>query len=496
VTVPRGVSPWLDGGAPVGPPLAGDVRADVVVIGAGFTGLWTALQLVERDPALEVVVLEATVVGYGASGRNGGFVDPSLTHGIHNGLAHFPDEIDELVRLGAENLAELIAFVHDHDIACHLEPVGTIEVATEPWQLADLEAGTVAHARAGERVELLDAERLRKEVDSPTYLGGLHRPDGGALVDPAALARGLARVARERGVTIHEGSPVEALEPRGAGVRARTPGGRVDADRAVLATNAYSHHVLPRLGRWFVPVYDHVLLTEPLTPEQLGRIGWRGRQGLADTANQFHYYRLTPDDRILWGGYDAIYRYGSRVGPRYDHRRATYDLLARNFRRTFPQLDDVRFDRWWGGAIATTTRFTVTFGDALGGGSSGPSATPASASRRPGSRARAHRPAARAVVAPARAAVHDDQAVPVPARAAAVGRGPGDPQGDPAGRRPGGTARPVAHGPRPRRDRLRLVTRPRRPRPASPDDPTGGRSGTRHPGRSRPHPTAAEEETS
>jgi glycine/D-amino acid oxidase-like deaminating enzyme len=363
----RGVTAWLDGSVPVGPPLAGDVRADVVIVGAGFTGLWTALHLTDRDPSLDVVVLEAAVVGHGASGRNGGFVDPSLTHGIHNGLAHFPDEIDELVRLGAENLAELTAFVHDHAIDCHLAPVGAIDVATAAWQLAELEEGVAAYERASERVELLDADAVRKEVDSPTYLGGLHRPDGGGLVDPGALARGLARVATERGVTIHEGSPVAELTAHGTGVVARTPGGRVVADRAVIATNAYSHQLLPGLGRWFVPVYDHVLLTEPLSAEQLGRIGWERRQGLSDAGNQFHYYRLTPDDRILWGGYDAIYRYGSKVGARYDHRRATYDLLARNFRTTFPQLADVRFERWWGGAIATTTRFTATFGDALGG---------------------------------------------------------------------------------------------------------------------------------
>jgi glycine/D-amino acid oxidase-like deaminating enzyme len=363
----RGVSSWLDGDGPHGPPLVADVRADIVIVGAGFTGLWTALQLTERDPSLDVVVLEAAVVGYGASGRNGGFVDPSLTHGIHNGLAHYPGEIDELVRLGAENYAELVAFVAEHDIDCHLASVGSIDVATEAWQLADLEESAEVHARAGERVTLLSAEEVRKEVDSPTYLGGLHRPDGGGLVDPGALVRGLARVALERGVTIHEGSPVVGIDPRGTGVVVRTAAGAVTADRAVLATNAYSHTVLPRTGRWFVPVYDYVLLTAPLTDEQLGRIGWHNRQGLADAANQFHYYRLTPDQRILWGGYDAIYRFGSPVGPAQDHRRATYDLLASHFRATFPQLDDVPFERWWGGAIATTSRFTVTFGEELDG---------------------------------------------------------------------------------------------------------------------------------
>jgi glycine/D-amino acid oxidase-like deaminating enzyme len=363
----RGLTAWLDGGTPVGAPLVTDRRADIAIIGGCFTGLWTALRLKERDPSLDIVLLEAAVVGYGASGRNGGFIEPSLTHGIHNGLTHFPDEIDELVRLGVENLAELVAFVGEHEIDCHLQPSGVIDVATQPWHLEELSAAVAAYERAGERVELLDRDRMRKEVDSPTYLGGLHRPDGGGTLDPGALVRGLARVALARGVTIHEGSPVTELTPAGTGVLVRTTGGSLRAERVVLATNAYSHQLLPRLRHWFVPVYDYVLLTEPLDAEQLGRIGWERRQGLADASNQFHYYRLTPDDRILWGGYDAIYRFGNAVAPRHDHRRATYDLLARHFRETFPQLGDVRFDRWWGGAIATTTRFTVTFGEALGG---------------------------------------------------------------------------------------------------------------------------------
>ncbi len=363
----RGVSTWLDASAPTGPPLRGERRADVVVVGGGFTGLWTALELTSRAPHLEVVVLEAEVLGYGASGRNGGFVDPSLTHGLHNGLAHFPDEIDELIREGATNYAEIVAFVRDHAIDAHLNSVGVIDVATEPWQVADLEEGAEVHQRVGERVELLDRERMRKQVDSPTYLAGLHRPEAGGTVDPGALVRGLGRVARDRGVAIHEQTRVTGIARHGTGVRVVTAGGEVVADQAVLATNAYSHKVLRRTGTWFVPVYDQVLVTAPLTAEQLARIGWEGRQGLGDAANQFHYYRLTPDDRILWGGYDAIYRYGNKVGPAYDHRRATYDLLARNFRRTFPQLDDVPFERWWGGPIATTTRFTVTFGEELGG---------------------------------------------------------------------------------------------------------------------------------
>jgi glycine/D-amino acid oxidase-like deaminating enzyme len=367
MTTPRGVSYWLDGGAAVRPSLSGDRRADVVVIGAGFTGLWTALALTDRDPSLDVVVVEAETVGHGASGRNGGFVEPSLTHGVLNGRAHFPDELDELTRLGEENYRGLVDDVRRWGIAADLDEVGVLEVATAPWQVEELSGSAEVYRAAGERVEVLDAEDARAELDSPTYLGALHRPDGGATVHPGALVRGLADVAEGRGITIHEHSPVVDVAARGPGVVVSTPGGAVVADRAVLATNAYSHRVLRRTARHFVPVHDYVLVTAPLTAEQLARIGWKRRQGVADGGNQFHYYRLTADDRILWGGYDAIYRFGSGVGPRHDHRRATYDLLASHFRATFPQLADVRFERWWGGPIATTTRFTATFGEALGG---------------------------------------------------------------------------------------------------------------------------------
>jgi glycine/D-amino acid oxidase-like deaminating enzyme len=367
VTAAAGPSFWQDGAGPARPPLRGERRADVVVIGAGFTGLWTALQLHDRDPMLDVVVLEAARVGYGASGRNGGFVDPSLTHGLHNGIAHFPDEIDELSSLGEDNLRGLFADVERFGIDCDLRRVGLLDVATEAWQLEDLADAVDVHERAGGKVELLDAAAARDLVDSPTYLGALHHPDGGATVDPGRLARGLADELDRRGVPIHEASPVTDLAVDGTGVRVTTDAGAVRAGHAVLATNAYSHRLLRRTARHFVPVHDYVLLTAPLTPAQLARVGWEARQGVADAGNQFHYYRLTADDRILWGGYDAVYRYGNGVGPRDDHRRATYDLLARHFRTTFPQLDDVPFERWWGGPIATTTRFTAAFGEALGG---------------------------------------------------------------------------------------------------------------------------------
>jgi glycine/D-amino acid oxidase-like deaminating enzyme len=168
-------------------------------------------------------------------------------------------------------------------------------------------------------------------------------------------------------VTIHESSRVTDVERRAGGVRVRTAAGTVvTADHVVVATSAYSGW-FPRLSNHFVPVYDYVLVSDPMSPEQRESIGWRRRQGMSDANNQFHYFRLTADDRILWGGYDAIYHFGNGVGPQFDRRPTTFAMLEAQFRAAFPQLAGLRFPYRWGGAIDTTSRFTVTFGQALGG---------------------------------------------------------------------------------------------------------------------------------
>lgn len=350
---------WLDGAdrpSPL-PALAGDHRADLAVVGGGFSGLWTALLAKRADPAQHVVLLEASRVAWAATGRNGGFCDASLTHGHANGAERFPDEIDRLDALGRDNLAAIGAFVAEEAVPCHWEPTGTLDVATAPWQLSALEPDAEG---------FLDAEAVRAEVDSPTYLGGRWDRDGCALVDPAALAFGLLRACLAAGVEVFEESPVEALERNGRWVDARCAYGRVTADRVALGTNAFPP-LLAKVRPYVIPVYDHVLVTEPLGPERLARIGWRHRQGLSDSGNQFHYYRLTADDRILWGGYEATYHYGKQVRDDYDQDPAVFSLLARHFYDTFPQLADVGFTHRWGGAIDTCSRFCAFFGTAMGG---------------------------------------------------------------------------------------------------------------------------------
>ncbi len=359
---------WLDDPARPAPrdPLDGEHRVDLAVIGAGFTGLWSALVALEADPSRSVALLEAREVASAASGRNGGFVDASLTHGLANGVGRFPSQIGTLERLGLENLDAIEATVAAEGIDAHFERNGAIDVATEPWQLAELdEAAALARAH-GHDVELLGECELRAEIASPTYLGGLRTRQRTAIVHPARLAWGLADAIEHRGGRIYEASAVRSLAPAGEGVALTTASGRLLAQRAVLATSAFPPLVGGIRSR-VLPVYDYVLATEPLSPAQREAIGWRNREGLADVGNQFHYYRLTADDRIVFGGYDAVYYYNNGLRDELAVREPTFERLASHFLSTFPQLEGVRFSHAWGGAIDTCSRFCVFFGQALEG---------------------------------------------------------------------------------------------------------------------------------
>jgi glycine/D-amino acid oxidase-like deaminating enzyme len=343
------------------PQLDGDVHCDLAVVGGGYSGLWTALRAKERHPERDVVLVEADRIGGAASGRNGGFCEASLTHGEANGRSRWPDEADRLEELGLANLDEIEATLQRYGIDCDFRRTGVLNVATQPHEVDELRAGA-----DGRSTVFLDEQAVRAEVGSPTYLAGLWSKDTCALVDPARLAWGLAETAERLGVRIVEGTSVERIRRAGGRIDVRTAHGTVHARQVALGTNAY-RPLLRRLRLATVPVYDYALMTEPLSDEQLASIGWSHRQGLADCGNQFHYYRMTADNRILWGGYDAIYHYGRQVRASYDQRQETFDVLARQFFQTFPQLAGVRFSHQWGGAIDTCTRFCAFFGTAHGG---------------------------------------------------------------------------------------------------------------------------------
>jgi glycine/D-amino acid oxidase-like deaminating enzyme len=369
----RPVPFWLDqphAPAP-SPPLSGRERADLAVVGGGFTGLWTALLAKEADPGRDVVLLEARRAAWAGTGRNGGFCAASLTHGLANGLDRFPGELPQLLRLGRENLDEIEKAVSRHGIDCAFERTGELAVATQPWQARALQASAAAAGELGIGVTLLDQAAVQAQVHSPAYLAGLWDTAGCALIDPAALAWGLRRACLEAGVRIYEHSPVTAIDtapgPADSGpLILATPGGEVTARRVALGTGAFAP-LLRRLRHYLVPVYDYVLMTEPLSDAQLASIGWAARMGIGDSANQFHYYRLTRDNRILWGGYDAIYHYGGRITAGLDQRPATFTLLARHFFETFPQLAGLSFSHAWGGVIDTCSRFCAFYGTARQG---------------------------------------------------------------------------------------------------------------------------------
>ncbi|TDU75682.1 FAD-dependent oxidoreductase [Streptomyces sp. KS 21] len=364
------VSYWLDDpGKPAAQPaLTSDEACDLLVIGAGYSGLWTALIAKERDPARDVVLIESKEAGWAASGRNGGFCAASLTHGLANGMARWPGELAKLEELGARNLDEIEAAIARYGIDCDFERTGEIDVATEPHQVEELrelyeEAGKLG---LGGGSRWLDRDELRAEVDSPTFLAGLWDTDGVAMLNPAKLAWGLKEACLSLGVRIYENTRGLSLASSGAGMAVRTPYGRIFARRVALGTNIFPS-LVKRIRPFTVPVYDYALMTEPLTAEQLGAIGWQNRQGLGDSANQFHYFRITPENRILWGGYDAVYPYRGKLDSEYDHRPETYLKLAQHFFSAFPQLEGIKFSHAWGGAIDTCSRFSAFFGTAHGG---------------------------------------------------------------------------------------------------------------------------------
>ncbi|PKH40621.1 Glycine/D-amino acid oxidase [Nocardioides alpinus] len=354
---------WLEdlGATTPHPELTASTTADLTIVGGGYLGLWSAVHAKRRDPGRRVVLLEAHTLGWAASGRNGGFVDASLTHGEDNGRSRWPEEYDVLARLGAENLDGFEADVRELGLDCQWERTGMLSVAVEEHQVAWLH----------DEPDALDRAQVRAEVDSPLFLAGRQDADGCALVHPARLARELARVAADLGVEIHEHTAVTGLRRSRSGgasgaVEVLTDRATLTSEHVVLATNVFPS-LLRRNRLMTVPVYDYVLMTEPLSPHQLASIGWAGRQGLGDLAHQFHYARLSADHRILWGGYDAVYPAGGRVSVRHEDRPESHARLASHFLATFPQLEDVMFTHRWAGAIDTCTQFTAFYGLTHGG---------------------------------------------------------------------------------------------------------------------------------
>lgn len=358
---------WLDDPAKPNPepPLTQNISTDLLIIGAGFTGLWTALQAKEEDPNRDIVILEAGESAIGASGRNGGFMDASITHGFLNGYSRWRDEFSTLYALGIQNLAEIESTIKRLGIECDYQNSGEVDLATEPYMLADFKEIIDLAKPYNIHFQYLDRDQIQNVIKSPIYIGGLQRQDS-SLVNPAQLAWGLRKACLNLGVRLYEHTPVTNLIEENNKLIAHTPHAKIIANKVALATNAFPP-LLKEIKQYVVPVYDYALMTEPLTTSQRDSIGWHGREGLSDANNQFHYFRTTADGRILWGGFDAVYHWNNGFGTHLENRPASFALLAEHFSQAFPSFEGIRFTHAWGGAIDTCARFSPFWGTAHNG---------------------------------------------------------------------------------------------------------------------------------
>jgi putative aminophosphonate oxidoreductase len=336
---------WLDEALPgeePAPPLQGDVRADVCIVGGGYTGLWTALELAHAGA--DVVLLEAGVCGGGASGRNGGFV---LSWWSKFGTLKKLFGVDEglrLARAAAESVHAIGAFCTEHGIDAHYRGEGWLWAATNEAQVGAWEPVVAALAASGEEpFQPLSPGEVAERAGSDRYIAGVWEASG-ATVQPAALALGLRRVARERGVRVHEGSPVTAIE-RSRPPVVRTADGSVSTERVVVATGAWAISV-PELRRALVVVSSDMIATEP-APELVHDRGL----GVSDSRLLVHYHRTTPDGRIALGRGGGTLAYGHRVGDRFDGASPQRHVVEASLRRLFPHLAEVPVAASWQGPI-------------------------------------------------------------------------------------------------------------------------------------------------
>jgi len=338
----------LEGESPR-PALAGEERADICIVGGGYTGLWTALRIKESDPAADVVVVEGDVCGGGASGRNGGFAMTLGHHFLNLREVCGTEEAVRLARASAEAVREIGRVCSEHGIDADYRLDGWLWVATNDAQRGAWESTIAAIEQAGESpFARLDPEEVRRRSGSAAHLEGVFEGVT-ATMHPAQLARGLARVAEEKGVRIFERSPMVGLE-REAQLAVRTPLGRVRAERVVLALNAWAAR-LRELRNGFVVMGSDVVAT-PELPEVLERIGWTDGVAISDSRLMVHYYRTTSSGRVIFGKGGSALAFGGRVGVAGTARRRTW--VTERLHRTYPELAAHPIDAYWTGPIDRT----------------------------------------------------------------------------------------------------------------------------------------------
>ena len=343
-------------------PLDGRRRADVVVVGGGYSGLWTAWYLLARDPALDVLVIEAETVGFGASGRNGAWLSPGL--GVSPGeLARrsSPGIAATTIRAMRDTVDEVERVCAEAGIDARLRRGGILRIARGPHERPALHAGLQVMRELGvdDGLVLLDPDELHQRVAVGGAEGALFDPYG-AVVHPGRLVRGLARRLEERGATVVEGTRVTEVRDGPPQPTVVTDRGEVTADAVVLATEAWLPQ-LPGHARDVMPLYSLIVLTEPIDDARWAQIGWQGHECLASHRYTVDYLSRTVDGRVLFGGRGAPYHFGSSVAPEYDHHEPTHALLRRQLVDWFPALEGVAIDHEWGGPLAMPRDWMPSF---------------------------------------------------------------------------------------------------------------------------------------
>lgn len=336
------------------------VTTDVLVVGGGFTGLWSAIQLATRFPYLSVTLVDKATFAGEATSRNGGFIHATLTHGFENSLQHWPRETQTLIELGYENLNAIKTFVKEHSIDCDWVDAGELETAFTDTDVRELQQQVAKANHLGLKWQFLDEETLNSRIRNPKFRGASFDPDGVATINPAKLAHGLVNYLKSVGVKLFQDVAVTDISVQHDMCTATHQSGVIRANKVIVATGAHFFaHPMSRLRT--IPIYDYSIVSRVLKPEEVGLLGWSNREGIIDTGNQFHYYRLTPDNRILWGGYAANYHFGNAINEKLTYPQQEFEQLAEDFFSLFDQLQHVDFEFGWGGVIDTCSRFVPFF---------------------------------------------------------------------------------------------------------------------------------------